>query len=82
MAGRSEEAKGGLKKGLGKLTGDDALEAEGTTEQQSGKARRKAGGAAREAKGGIKGALGDMIDSPTMEAEGRADRLRGKAERS
>ena len=82
MAGRSEELKGGLKKGIGKVTGDKALEAEGADQQESGKARRKASGTVREAKGGIKRALGDAIDSPSMEAEGTADRARGKAERS
>lgn len=82
MAGRSEELKGKMKEGLGKLTGDEALEAEGTGQQKAGETQRKASGAINEAKGSVKDTLGDALDSPTMEAEGKADRLRGKAERS
>ena len=82
MGGRSEEIKGGLKEGLGKLTGDDALEAEGSAQQESGEAQRKASGAFNEAKGNVKGAVGDLVDSPSMQAEGEADKLRGKAERA
>ncbi len=82
MPGGGDEIKGGLKKGLGKLTGDEGLEAEGTTQQKVGEAGRKAGGAARETKGSIKDTVGDALDSPTLEAEGKADRLRGKTERS
>ncbi len=82
MGGRSEEIKGGLKEGLAKLTGDDALEAEGATQKETGEAERKASGTMHEAKGGIKSAVGDLIDSPSLEAEGEADRLRGKAERA
>ena len=36
MAGRSDELKGGFKEGLGKLTGDEAHEAEGTGQKQAG----------------------------------------------
>ena len=82
MAGRSEEIKGGLKEGLGKLTGDDALEAEGAVEKQSGRTRRKASGALHEAAGTVKRKVGDAIDSPTMEAEGEVERRRGQAERA
>jgi uncharacterized protein YjbJ (UPF0337 family) len=82
MAGRSEEIKGGLKEGLGKLTGDDGLETEGAAEKESGRAQRKTSGALKEAGGSIKRAAGDLLDSPTLEAEGEADRLRGKAERA
>jgi uncharacterized protein YjbJ (UPF0337 family) len=82
MSGRSEELKGGLKQGLGKLTGDEALEAEGSAEKESGRSQRKASGAFHEAKGGVKSGVGDLIDSPSLEAEGEAERLRGKAERA
>jgi uncharacterized protein YjbJ (UPF0337 family) len=82
MAGRADEMKGGLKEGLGKLTGDKGLKAEGATQKQSGRARRKAGGAAKEAKGSAKRAAGKVIDSPTLQAEGESDRLGGRAERA
>ena len=82
MAGRSEELKGGLKEGLGKLTGDEALESEGKGQKKVGRAERKVGGAVKEAAGGLKSAVGDAIDSPTLQAEGEADKLRGKVDRT
>lgn len=82
MAGRADEMKGGIKKGLSKLTGDDGLQAEGEAQETMGETQRKAGGALNEAKGTVKGAAGDALDSPTMEAEGMADRVRGKADQA
>jgi len=82
MAGRSNEIKGGLKEAAGKLVGDDALEAEGATQKEAGRAERKTSGAFHEAKGSVKSAIGDMVDSPTLEAEGETEKLRGKAERA
>jgi len=82
MAGRADEIKGGVKEGLGKLTGDKGLKAEGAAQKQSGRTRRKAGGAATEAKGSVKRAAGKVIGSPTLKAEGEADRLRGRTERA
>jgi uncharacterized protein YjbJ (UPF0337 family) len=66
MAGRSDEIKGGIKQGLGKLSGDDALETEGAAQKETGRAKRKAGGAMREAGGNLKTAAGDLLDSPTL----------------
>lgn len=82
MSGRKDEMVGGLKQGLGKLTGDDGLEAEGAAQKNMGKAERKTSGAFHEAKGGIREKIGDMIDSPTLEAEGKAEKLGGKIERA
>ena len=82
MAGRTDELKGGLKEGLGKLTGDKGLQAEGATQKESGRVRRKARGATKEARGSAKRAAGKVIDSPTLQAEGEADRLGGRAERA
>jgi uncharacterized protein YjbJ (UPF0337 family) len=81
MSGRADEVKGGLKKGLGKLTGDEALEAEGQGQQEMGRARRKTSGAAKETAGKVKRTVGGAIDSPTLKAEGEADKAKGKAER-
>jgi uncharacterized protein YjbJ (UPF0337 family) len=82
MAGRSDEIKGGLKAGLGKLTGDEGLEAEGNAQKVSGRTRRKAGGAMREARSSLKRAAGKVIDSPELRADGEVDRLHGRAERA
>jgi uncharacterized protein YjbJ (UPF0337 family) len=82
MPGRSEEMKGGIKEGLGKLTGDEALQAEGQAEKERGRARRKTSGAMSEAKGSVKRGAGKAMDSPTLEAEGEMDKRRGRSERA
>ena len=82
MAGTKDEFVGGVKQGLGKLTGDEALEAEGTMQKTGGRAARKTTGAAHEIKGNMKKAAGDLLDSPTLKAEGEVDKVRGKIERS
>ena len=78
MAGSGDELKGSLKEGLGKLTGDDALEAEGSTQKNMGTAERKVGGTLNEGKGSVKGAAGDALDSPSLKAEGVVDKVKGK----
>ena len=82
MAGTKDEIVGGVKQGLGKLTGDEALEAEGKVQKSGGRAARKTTGAAHQVKGNIKKAAGDLLDSPTLQAEGEVDKVRGKIERS
>ena len=46
MAGRSDEIKGGLKEGLGKLTGDDALKRKAVSRSSPAAARKASGGSA------------------------------------
>ena len=82
MTGRKDEFVGGIKEGLGKVTGDEALEAEGDAQQNAGKAERKMSGASREVKGNVKKAAGGLLGSPTLKAEGEADKIAGKIERS
>ena len=78
MPGGGDDIKGGLKKGLGKLTGDEALEAEGAAQKEVGTAERKVSGAVNEGKGSLKGAAGDALDSPTLKGEGVVDKVKGK----
>ena len=82
MTGRKNEVVGGVKEGLGKLTGDDALEAEGSSQKDMGTAERKTSGALHEAEGSIKKGVGKVMGSPTLEAEGEADKVGGKVERA
>jgi uncharacterized protein YjbJ (UPF0337 family) len=82
MAGKKDELLGGVKQGLGKLTGDEALETEGAVQKTGGRAKRKTSGAAHELKGNVKRAAGDLLDSPTLQAEGEADKARGRVERA
>lgn len=82
MSGSKSELVGGIKEGLGKLTGDEDLKAEGTMQKTGGRAKRKTSGAAHEAKGSIKKAAGKLLDSPTLKAKGEAEKVRGKVERA
>lgn len=82
MAGTKDEMMGSIKQGMGKLTGDEALEAEGAVQKTGGRAERKTSGALHEAKGNIKKAAGKLLDSPTLQAEGEVDKARGKVERA
>jgi uncharacterized protein YjbJ (UPF0337 family) len=82
MAGAKDEVLGGIKQGLGKLTGDKALEGEGAVQKTGGRAARKTSGAAHELRGNVKRTAGDLLDSPTLQAEGEADKVRGKVERT
>ncbi len=75
MSNRIDELKGKVKKGLGNLTGNKRLEAEGEVQSDDARAKRKTKGALREAGGAVKEGFG-------QEAEGTAERLRGKAERT
>ena len=82
MAGSGDELKGSLKEGLGKLTGDEALEAEVSTQKNMGTAERKVSGAFNEGKGSVKGAAGDALDSPSLKTEGMVDKVKGKLQGS
>jgi uncharacterized protein YjbJ (UPF0337 family) len=82
MSGRKDEFVGGIKEGVGKLTGNETLAAEGEAQKAAGKAGRKMSGAGHELKGNVKKATGDLVGSPTLEAEGELDKARGKVERA
>jgi uncharacterized protein YjbJ (UPF0337 family) len=82
MSDRIDELKGNLKKGLGNLTGNRRLEAEGGTQSDDARAKRKTKGAVREAGGVVKEGFGKLTGDEATQAEGKADRLRGKAERT
>ena len=82
MAGVGDELKGGVKQGLGKLTGDETLEAEGSAQKNVGEAGRKVDGKVNETKGSVKSGAGDVLDSPTLKGEGIIDKAKGKLQGS
>lgn len=45
LSGAAKQAKGAVKEGLGKLTGDAKLQAEGKTDKAAGKVQNAVGGA-------------------------------------
>lgn len=82
MGDRVEELKGNLKRGAGKLTGDERMEAEGGAQATTAKAAREGKGAIQEGVGAVKEGVGDLLDNERLQAEGAADRLKGKANRA
>ena len=82
MSDRMEELKGKVKEGLGDLTGNKRLEAEGEVQADAARAKRKTKGALREAGGTVKESFGKLTGDEVTRAEGTAEKLRGKAERS
>ncbi|TAK24409.1 MAG: CsbD family protein [Chloroflexota bacterium] len=82
MGDRVDELKGDLKRGLGSVTGDKRLEAEGQVQTDDARAKRKTKGALRQAGGALKERFGKLIGDEVTQAEGIAEKLRGKAERA
>lgn len=83
--GKMDEIAGNVKQGIGNLTGNERMEAEGRAQELGGESRQDAAktvgtakGMAEEAKGNLKQGLGDLLDNEQMQAEGRADELKGE----
>jgi uncharacterized protein YjbJ (UPF0337 family) len=84
--GAAEEIGGKIKKGFGKLIGNDQMEAEGIVKEKKGEAKQEAAktaertkGKVEQAVGAVKNRVGAVIDNEQMEAEGRAKELEGEA---
>ena len=82
MGERMDEAKGNIKEGIGKLTGDTEMQAEGQTERDTAKAKREVKGAANEVKGKVEEGLGKVTGDDETRARGMADRVKGDTERA
>lgn len=83
--GKGEEIGGKLKAGVGKLIGNEKMQAEGRLHQAKGKAKQqvakgaeKVKGKAQEALGAAKSGVGSAIDDERLEAEGRIQELEGE----
>jgi uncharacterized protein YjbJ (UPF0337 family) len=82
MGERIDELKGRVKKGLGSLTGNTRLEAEGTVQAGVARAKRKTKGMLHEAGGALKEGVGKLTGDLATQARGTAKKLRGKSERT
>lgn len=87
--GKGEELGGKLKAGVGKLIGNEQMQAEGRAHELSGKAKQEAAksaertkGKVQEAVGTVKAGVGRALDDPSIEAGGRAKELEGEPARS
>lgn len=86
VEGAIEELGGKIKSGIGKVTGNERMEAEGRATELKGQAKQEAAKASERVKGkvedlvgGAKSVAGDLLDDEGLEAEGDAQRLKGKA---
>lgn len=84
--GKAEEIGGIIKKNIGKLIGNDQMEAEGVVKEEKGEAKQEAAKAAERTKGkveeivgAVKNRVGAVIDNEEMQVEGRAKELKGEA---
>jgi len=75
-----QDAKGKVKEGVGHVTGNDQLEAEGQRDQIAAEVKQKAEHAkdtvkhgAQDAKGKVKEGVGHVTGNDQLEAEGEAD---------
>jgi uncharacterized protein YjbJ (UPF0337 family) len=82
MGDRIDELKGSVKQGVGKLTGDKHLEAEGHAEHDAAHASRQAKGLGNQVKGSVEEGVGELTGDEETRARGAADRLKGDAQRT
>lgn len=86
LRGAADEAMGNVKQGVGRLTDNERLEAEGKAQELRGEARQEAAkaaeraeGMAEEVGGNIKQGVGKLLGNEQMEAEGKATEIKGEA---
>ena len=82
MGERIDEAKGNIKKGVGKLTGDTDMEAHGEAEKDTAKAKREVKGTGKAIKGSVEEGLGKVTGDEEARARGVADRIKGDTQRA
>ena len=82
MGERIDEMKGNVKEGVGKLTGDRDMQAEGRAERDTAKAKREVKGTANQLKGSIEEGVGKVTGDDETRARGMADRMKGDADRA
>ncbi len=82
MGDRMHELKGNVKQGVGKVTGNEELEAEGRAEHDTARAAREAKGIGNQVKGHIEEGVGRVTGDEETEARGVADRLKGDIQRA
>jgi uncharacterized protein YjbJ (UPF0337 family) len=84
--GIAEQVGGKIKQGVGKIIGNEQMEAEGKAKELKGEAKEEAAkgaertkGKVEEVKGAVKNRVGAVIDNEQMQAEGKVEELKGEA---
>jgi uncharacterized protein YjbJ (UPF0337 family) len=78
MPGRMDELKGSAKESLGKLVGNERLEAEGGAQKTAGKVERESKGLGNQVAGNAKMAAGKVTGDERLHAEGQAQDVEGR----
>jgi uncharacterized protein YjbJ (UPF0337 family) len=88
IKGAAEQAGGTIKKRVGRLIGNEQMEAEGRVSEVSGeaqqasaKAAERVEGAVEQVSGAVKHGAGKLLGNQQMAAEGKARELQGQARR-
>jgi len=86
IEGKAEQVGGALKKNIGKLLGNEQMEAEGTATELKGKAREEAAkgvervkGKVQEVAGKVERGVGKLVGDHDTAAEGAAREVEGRA---
>jgi uncharacterized protein YjbJ (UPF0337 family) len=89
VKGKAEEIKGKVKAGVGTLTGNEELEAEGKADQAEGQTRQevaktaeRAKGTGEEISGKVRGTIGKLTGDEQEQADAKAEELKGKARKN
>ena len=82
MGERADELKGKMKEGMGKVTGDRELEAEGRGEATMAKGARETKGAVKQTVGKVEEGVGELTGDPDTEARGATRRMKGDVDRA
>jgi uncharacterized protein YjbJ (UPF0337 family) len=84
--GKAEQLGGKIKKTIGKVIGNEQMEAEGHLKEAKGEAKEETAKAAERTKGkvqevvgAVKNRVGAVIDNEQMQAEGKVKELEGQA---
>ncbi len=84
--GAAEELGGKIKATVGKVIGNEQMEAEGNLKELKGKSKQEAAkagervkGKVEEVVGAVKNRVGAVIDNEQMQAEGKVKELKGQA---
>jgi len=84
--GAAEKLGGKVKGAVGKLIGNEQMQAEGKAKELKGDAKQQAAksaertkGKVEEVTGGVKNRIGAAIDNEQMQAEGKVRELKGEA---
>ena len=84
--GAAEKLGGKIKRAVGKLIGNEQMQAEGTAKEVKGAAKEETAKAAErnkgkveEVAGAVKNRVGAVIDNEQMQAEGKVKELKGEA---